>query len=88
MILDKIVRKLEIWGRLHPTLYGKRIIIQAVVGGHTQFLTKAQGMPTHIEDAITKSIRNFIWDNNIHPIIATEYLQKPLKEGGLNLLNI
>ena len=46
-VLDKIIRKLEIWGRSHPTLYGKRLIVQAVVGGHTQFLTKAQGMPTH-----------------------------------------
>ena len=88
VVLDKIVRKLETWGQSHPTLYGKRLIIQAVVGGHTQFLTKAQGMPKHIEEAITKIIRNFIWDNDIHPRIATEYLHRPLKEGGLNLLDI
>ena len=55
---------------------------------HTQFLTKAQGMPPHIEGAITKIIRNFIWDNDVHPRIATEYLHKPLIEGGLNLLDI
>jgi hypothetical protein len=72
----------------HPTLYEKRLIIQAVVGGHTQFLTKAQGMPTHIEDALTKIIRNYIWDNNIHPRISLEHLYKPLNEGGLNLLDI
>ena len=87
-VLDKIVRKLEIWGLSHPTLYGKWLIVQAVVGGHTQFLTKAQGMPPHIEAAITKIIRNIIWDNDEHLRIAPEHLQRPLKEGGLNLLDI
>ena len=87
-IIDKIVRKLNIWARSHPTLYGKRLITQAVVGGHTQFLTKAQGMPPHIEEAIKKLIRDFIWDNDIHPRISMEYMYKPLSEGGLNLLDI
>ena len=49
---------------------------------------KAQGMPPHIEVAITKIIRDFIWDNDEHPRIALEHLQRPLKEGGLNLLDI
>ena len=87
-IIDKIVQKRGTWARSHPTLYGKRLITQAVIGGHTQFLTKAQGMPTHIEDAITKLIRNFVWDNDIHPRISMEYMYKPLNEGGLNLLDI
>ena len=73
---------------MHPTLYGKRLIVQAVVGGHTQFLTKAQGMPPHVEAAIKKIIRDFIWDNDEHPRRALEYLYRPLKEGGLNLLDI
>ena len=59
-MLDKIVGKLEIRGQSHPTLYGKRLIVQAIVGGHTQFLTKAQGMPAHIEEVITKIIRDII----------------------------
>jgi hypothetical protein len=87
-VLDKITRKLAIWVKSHPTLYGKRLIVQAVVGGHTQFLTKAQGMPTHIEDAIIKIIRDYIWDNDIHPRIGLEHLYKPLNKGGLNLLDI
>lgn len=87
-VIDKIMRKLGIWARSHPTLYGKRLITQAVIGGHTQFLTKAQGMPHHIEDAIAKITRDFIWDNDIHPRIAMEYMHKPLSEGGLNLLDI
>lgn len=88
VVLDKINKKLNIWSRSHPTLYGKRLIVQAVVGGHTQFLTKAQGMPPHIEDALTKVIRDFVWDNDTRPRIAMEYLHAPLKHGGLNLLDI
>ncbi|KAJ8587400.1 hypothetical protein M405DRAFT_852875 [Rhizopogon salebrosus TDB-379] len=62
-ILDKIATRLNHWNLGHPTLDGKRLIIQMIVGGMTQFLTKAQGMPTHVENSLTKSIRNFIWDN-------------------------
>ena len=87
-VLDKITRKLEIWARSNPTLYGKRLIIQAIVGGHTQFLTKAQGMPPHIEGALTKIIRDFVWDNDAHQRIALDYLHSPLNQGGLNLLDI
>ena len=45
-------------------------------------------MPAHIEDALTKTIRNYIWDNDAHPRIGLEYLYKPLNKGGLNLLDI
>ena len=51
-----------------------KLIVQAVVGGHTQFLTKAQGMPPHIKVAIKIIIRDFIWDNDEHPRIALEHL--------------
>ena len=88
IVLDKITRKLEVWGRFHPTVYGKQLIIQAVVGGHTQFLTKAQGMPPHIEVALMQIIRDFIWDNDTHPRISLEYLHRPINEGGLNILDI
>ena len=87
-VLDKIMKKLNIWAKSNPTLYGKRLIIQAIVGGHTQFLTKAQGMPPHIETALTKIIRDFIWDNDGRQRIALEYLHSPLDQGGLNLLDI
>jgi len=59
-----------------------------MVGGHTQFLTKAQGMPMHIEEALTRMIRDFIWDDGINPRIALENLYCPMDKGGLNLLNI
>ena len=85
-ILDIITR--NSWARSNPTLYGKRLIIQVIVGGHTQFLTKAQGMPPHIKVALTKIIRDFIWDNDACQRIALDYLHYPLDQGGLNILDI
>jgi hypothetical protein len=66
-ILDKIQKALNIWSKSHPTLMGRKLIIQATVGGLTQFLTKAQGMPKHIEQAITKIICNFMWRDDSSP---------------------
>jgi hypothetical protein len=88
IVLDKIRRKLNLWKRSHPTIYGKRLIIQAIVGGHTQFLAAAQGMPPHIETAINNMIREFVWDHDTAPRMALEYLYAPIDEGGLNILNI
>jgi hypothetical protein len=59
-----------------------------IVEGCTQFLTQAQGMPKHIEDTLVKITRNFIWDDSTVPRIALGYLYYPIKEGGLNLLDI
>ena len=64
-------------------MMGRKTIVQAVVGGLTQFLTKAQGMPTHIEDTLVKTIRNFMWEDDSSPRIALDLLQRPPEEGGL-----
>ena len=87
-ILDKIKKDLDRWNRSKPTLQGRRIIVQAVIGGRTQFLTKAQGMPISIEKALTKIARNFMWEDDSSPRIALNYLSLPPQEGGLNLLDI
>lgn len=58
-ILNIIKTKLNRWERAHLTLNRKCIILQAIVGGHTQFLTKAQGMPKHIEDALMNIMTTF-----------------------------
>jgi len=87
-ILDLIKKDLDRWGRCKPTLYRRKIIVQAIVGGHTQFLAKAQGMPPPIETALTKIIRNFMWEDDSSLRIALNFLCLPLSEGGLNLINI
>ncbi|KAH7909427.1 hypothetical protein BJ138DRAFT_1010851, partial [Hygrophoropsis aurantiaca] len=45
-------------------------------------------MPDAIEANLTKQIRNFIWDDAKTPPISIEQLHKPLKEGGIKLLDI
>ena len=59
-----------------------------IIGGYTQYLAMAQGMPSHIESALTKIIRNFMWNDSSIPKIALETLYCPIEEGSLNLLDI
>jgi hypothetical protein len=54
----------------------------------TQFLTKAQGMPKNIKQAITKIIRNCIWNEAKSSPISLEQVYQPQEEGGINLLGI
>ena len=87
-VLDKVRSTLKRWNNGHPTLDAKRHIAQMFVGGMTQFLTAAQGMPKRIEDALIKLTREFIWDSTAPPTISLDRLYAPVDEGGINLLNI
>ncbi|KAI0046742.1 hypothetical protein FA95DRAFT_1479721, partial [Auriscalpium vulgare] len=88
-ILDKIHTALAQWELGHPSLFGKRLIIQMVVGGMTQYLTKVQGMPRHIESAITKMIRSFIWTASTgQPPLALHQLFRDPRHGGLGVLDV
>jgi ribonuclease HI/exonuclease III len=87
--LEKIDKSLAQWAKSHPTLRGKRLIIQMIIGGMTQFLTKAQGeMPPEIESRLIKKIRNFIWGEENTPIISMPTLSLPIAKGGLKLLDL
>lgn len=59
-VIDKINKHLERWGTSYLTMMGRKLIVQAVVGGFTQFLTMAQGMPPNIENALIKITRGFM----------------------------
>ena len=87
-ILDKIQRSLEHYSNSFPTLKERKIIAQMVIGGYTQFLTKAQGMLDDIEAGLIQKLQKFLWEENTLLRITLDYLYKNLKEGGLNLLNI
>ena len=87
-ILDKINTKLERWKRSHPSLNGRKVITQMVVGGHTQFLSQAQGMPKEIEETLNRTIKAFIWKDDSSPRIANETLRNSIAEGGLDLLDL
>lgn len=49
---------------------------------------QAQGMLHHIEQAITKIIRDFIWEESNSPRIALNYLHNAMEDSGLNLIDI
>lgn len=87
-VVDRVNKRLEKWATSYPTMRGRKLIVQSVVGGLTQFLTMAQGMPTNIEVALTKIIRGFMWGADSSPRLALSSLQCPEDEGGLNLLDI
>jgi len=87
-IIDKINTKLERWKRSHPSLNGRKIIMQMIVGGHTQFLMQAQGMLKETKDTLNRIIKNFIWEDDSSPRIANETLRNPISEGGLDLLDL
>ncbi|KAI0043864.1 hypothetical protein FA95DRAFT_1473914, partial [Auriscalpium vulgare] len=87
--LDKIRARLAQWQLGHPTIFGKRHVVQMIVGGMSQYLTKVQGMPRHIESALIKEIRSFMWpDSPRNAPIALKHLYRPQKDGGIGLLNI
>src|SRR6266851_3144393 len=87
-IIDKINTKLERWKKTHPTLNGRKVITQMIIGGHTQFLSQAQGMPKVIEETLNRIIKNFVWEGDSSPRIANDTLRNPIEEGGLNLLDL
>ncbi|EJD33806.1 hypothetical protein AURDEDRAFT_22614, partial [Auricularia subglabra TFB-10046 SS5] len=68
-ILDKIQSTLDRWSRFRPSLNGRSIISRAIIGGCTQYLTAAQGMPQDIEKKLDRMTLNFLWDGRKkHPI--------------------
>ena len=87
-VVNRIHKMLVRYRKFHPTMTERKMIIQMVVGGYMQFLMQAQGMPTKIEDAITKMTQNFIWEENKSLRVTLDVLQYPCEEGGLNLLDI
>ncbi|PCH39162.1 hypothetical protein WOLCODRAFT_85208, partial [Wolfiporia cocos MD-104 SS10] len=58
--LEKIDATLDWWAARHPTLEGQKHIVQMTIGGMTQYLTKAQGMPKHVEQRLVKRVRAFL----------------------------
>ncbi|KAL6306805.1 hypothetical protein BKA93DRAFT_728944, partial [Sparassis latifolia] len=87
-VIDKISHALTRWNRTHPTFRGKKLIVQMIVGGMSQYLTTVQGMPQQIESTLTKMIRCFIWESDKPPLISLDNLHCPIEEGGIGLLDL
>ncbi|KAG1856196.1 hypothetical protein C8R48DRAFT_749171 [Suillus tomentosus] len=86
--LEKINASLKRWEKNHPMIEGRKIIIQRTIGGMTQYLTTAQGMPKDIEKALLTRAREFAWDNDGKAQISTNILCAPIEKGRKNMLNL
>ncbi|EIN05875.1 hypothetical protein PUNSTDRAFT_74149 [Punctularia strigosozonata HHB-11173 SS5] len=78
--LEKIDVVLGRWERSHPTLEGRHLIVQMVIGGMSQYLTKVQGMPAKIKKTLTKTIQTFIWNSPKAPPINKGMMTRPVLE--------
>jgi exonuclease III/ribonuclease HI len=88
-VVEKIERSLDRWDKSHPSTEGRRLIIQMVIGGTTQYLAKVQEMPEHITKRLTNTMWEFIWDGNPkNAPVNRETMHAPLLEGGKKILDI
>jgi exonuclease III len=88
-VVEKIERTLERWDRSHPSTEGRRLIVQMVIGGTTQYLAKVQEMPDNITKKLTDVLWDFIWAGNARRApINRETMHAPLLEGGKKILDL
>ncbi|KIK33609.1 hypothetical protein CY34DRAFT_27015 [Suillus luteus UH-Slu-Lm8-n1] len=81
-ILEKIEKALQRWEKWHPTIEGRKIVIERTIGSMTQYLTTAQGMPKEAEDILSARSRKFVWDNEGKSTISMDMLCAPIAKGG------
>jgi hypothetical protein len=86
-VIDKIRNSLNQWSKSHPTLFGRRLIVQMIVGGMSQYLATTQRMPKQVVQILEKTIRKFIWDES-KPSVSMETLYLPIAQGGIKLLDL
>lgn len=86
-IVEAVAKDLKRWAKGHPTIEGKRLVIEMIVEGHTQYKTCVQGMPQQVEAILNKIIKDFMWGNS-HSTIELETLQLLYERGGQKLLNL
>ncbi|KAJ8454687.1 hypothetical protein ONZ51_g12888 [Trametes cubensis] len=87
-IVNTVRTNLEKWAKRSPTLNGKHLIVGMEVGGRTQFLAKAQGMPEKVEQSLNRIVQAFIWGEGKKPKVARDTLWGELEDGGIKLLDL
>ncbi|KAK1215102.1 hypothetical protein PQX77_022298 [Marasmius sp. AFHP31] len=88
LTLEKIDKALSRWTQSSPTVEGRTHIIQMVVGGMTQYLTKVQGMPKGIQTRLDKRIHKFFWGERNRMPINKDTTQDKIEKGRKNLLDL
>jgi len=69
----------------HPTCCGKELILKALIMSRSWFLEAVNGMPDHIENEMTKIMKDFIWDGNKRGLMRVNYTAKVREKGGLGM---
>lgn len=72
-LVEKIDMELERWEKVNPTIEGRKLIVQMVVGGMTQYLTNVQKMTGQVEKRLTKRIRHFLWGERKCPQLTLKH---------------
>ncbi|KIY47256.1 hypothetical protein FISHEDRAFT_59779 [Fistulina hepatica ATCC 64428] len=67
---------------------GRKITIQWIIGGMTQYLMTVQGIPASVEKKLEKRIRTFLWNHDGVTRISMRTLQMHKLKGGKGILDI
>ena len=86
-IVETIKKDFKRWETRYPTLEGKRLIVQMIAGGKTQFLARAQGMPDSIQAEIRKAIAEFVWGKERATMGIKDVARDP-ERGGRKIMDI
>jgi hypothetical protein len=86
-IVEEIRKDLRRWESRYPTLEGKRLIVQMVVGGKTQFLTMAQGMPAETQKEIQRITTEFVWGKE-RAAMRIGDISKGINHGGRKVMDV
>lgn len=86
-VVEKIDKVLARWDTSNPMIEGRKLIVQLVVSGFTQYLVQVQQIPKPIKMQLQKTIHTFIWGDKKSPI-KESMLMAPKELGGQGLLNI
>ena len=86
-IVETIKKDFKRWETRYPTLEGKRLIVQMIAGGKTQFLARAQGMPDSIQAEIQKTITGFVWGKERATMCMKDVARNP-ERGGRKIMDI
>lgn len=87
-VFKKVCEQLMRWDEKHPTIEGRRCLIQAYIGGGTQFLTAAQGMPPEILSRFKKLNLDFFWEFKKTHTVNKDTLYLPRYQGGAEILDL
>lgn len=90
-IVSKIKTTLDRWNASRPTIRGRAVGNNAMVGGYTQYATRVQGMPDKVITKIKSIVDDFVWAKNGESkrnTVNMATLQAGTADGGQGILDL